>query len=309
MRSLYIAGRMHCGSTFLNVLLGAAPTAFPIGELVNGLKRGPQEICACGEPLESCPVWSKIAADYAATTGRDFFEDGKWLYDQADIKKFPTAYRAGNAEPWATYYQRQNDVLAAIGRVSGADIGIDSSKEFTRALLTLRADPKARVIHLIRKPVPIVGSYYWRQTKGSKFYFMKRSYDLAKLRFPALMLVAGSWNAGVIAGWFLERAAPGRVLHVSYEAFCTDPDAELARMGDFAGLDLSDVRAKVAAGSALPLQHALGGNDEIKTGDGTFTFVPNAGGRRAMPALYRWGASVFSAPGRLFQAVALKTTG
>src|SRR5690606_40703493 len=86
---------------------------------------------------------------------------------------------------WPTYLARQRDILAAIGAVTGAAVGVDSGKEFTRALLTLFSDPDAKVIHLVRKPVSIVGSYYWRQARGSQFHFNKRSYDVGMLRFPA----------------------------------------------------------------------------------------------------------------------------
>ncbi len=308
MRSLYIAGRMHCGSTFISVLLGAGHDAFAAGELINGLKRGRREPCACQRALEECEVWSAVAAEYGRRTGRDLFDDARWLYEQGGIRQFRRARAArGSGLPWSTYLARQRDILAAIGAVTGAAVGVDSGKEFTRALLILFSDPDAKVIHLVRKPVSIVGSYYWRQARGSQFHFNKRSYDVGMLRFPALMLVAASWNVGVVAGYLLERAAPGRVLHVSYEAFCADPETELRRIGEFAGLDLGPAIEKVAAGAALPLGHSLAGNDEIKTDDGTFTFVPNVSGRRKLPWIYRAGASVLSAPGRVFRSLALRS--
>ena len=101
------------------------------------------------------------------------------------------------------------------------------------------------------------------------------------------------------------RAAPGRVLHVSYEALCNDPAGELRRIGTFAGLDLSDAIAKVQQGAPISLRHSMAGNDEIKSDDGTFVFVPNAAGRRTMPWIYRVGAGILSAPGRAFRALAI----
>ena len=305
MQTLYIAGRMHCGSTFFNVLLGAGEGAFPIGELVS-LRRGRREPCSCGEALEDCAVWSAVEAEYRERTGRDFFADGKWIYDQGGILGFPSAWRAtGQSEPWATYLRFQREMIAAIAEVTGATTAIDSSKEFTRALLVLKGDPGARVVHLIRSPVAIVGSYYWRQERGGRFYFNKRNYELRLLRFPALMLVAATWNVGILAGYLLQRAAPGLVLHVSYEALCNDPADELRRIGAFAGLDLSEAIAKVQEGAPISLRHSMAGNDEIKSEDGTFVFVPNAAGRRTMPWIYRVSAGILSAPGRAFRALAI----
>src|SRR5690606_2468020 len=118
------------------------------------------------------------------------------------IHNFIKAFRSSeDEEPWASYCRIQGDLLAAIGAATSSSVGIDSSKEFTRALLTLKSDPEAKVIHLTRGPVAIVASYYWRQTKGSRFYFMKRSYHLGMLRFPGMMLVAVSWNVGALAGY------------------------------------------------------------------------------------------------------------
>ena len=304
MRTLYIAGRMHCGSTFLNVLLGAGEDAFPIGELISAMRRGKEELCSCGKPLHSCEIWGGAAQDYGDRTGRDFFEDGMWMYEQSSITKFQEVYRTrARQEPWKTYLVRQREVLRSIAAATGRGIGIDSSKEYTRALLVLFSDPDAKVLHLVRDPVSIVGSYYWRQTTGSRFYFLKRSFEIGRLRFPAMMLVALSWNVGVIAGKLLKRAFPERVLDVSYERFCNEPTEVLREIGAFADLDLSQVVAGVEEKRGFPLGHSLGGNAEIKTDSGTFTFVPNAGGRRRMPTAYRIGSWVFSIPGRTLRAI------
>jgi hypothetical protein len=97
------------------------------------------------------------------------------------------------------------------------------------------------------------------------------------------------------------------VLHVSYEALCTDPAAELRRIGAFAGIDLAEAIAQVEQGAPIPLRHTIAGNEEIKSDDGTFTFVPNASGRRRMPWPYRVGATALSAPGRAFAALVIRT--
>lgn len=307
-RSVYIAGRMHCGSTFLSTVLGADHQAMNIGELVNGMKRGPEQTCACGETLETCDFWSRVASAYAQRTGRDLFIDGKWLYDHADIRKFLTVYRQSELTgDWARYAELQNAIVDQIAQVAETPVIVDSSKEFTRGLLTLKAHPENRVVHLIRGPQAVVASYYWRQTQGSRFYFMKRNYDARLVRFPALMLIAVAWNVGIVAGWLQQRTARDRVLHVSYEKFCDNPASELARIGAFASIDVTKGQAAVTNATPIPLDHALGGNDEIKSDDRTFTFVPNAKGRRKMPLAYRIGVTILSAPGVMLQKLLLET--
>jgi hypothetical protein len=298
---------MHCGSTFLDVVLGNSPDVQSVGELVNGLNRGRDEACACGFKIHECEFWSRVIDEYNRDGSRDIFHDVSFLFKRSDIRKFISAYLPiGSLQKgdWDRYAEIDKDLVTAIGNVSGKNAIVDSSKEFTRSLMVAKGNSSAKVIHLLRKPVSIVGSYYWRQQQGSPFYFMKKSYTLGWLRFPALVLVAFSWNVGVAAALLIQLNRKGQVLHVIYEDFCEDPARELARISKFCDIDLTDVIDAIEQENDLLIGHSLAGNAEIKDGTG-FKLIPNKTGRREMPWLYRLMTLVVSFPGYLLTKFAL----
>lgn len=305
-RVLYIAGRMHCGSTFLSVLLGSCPGTISLGEPVTGLKRGPDERCGCGQAIGDCEFWSAVRRLYEQGQSGDLFGDVAWLYGRSDARRFLSAYMANlegaNASDseWMRFSRLNGRLLQAAAEAARKTVVVDSNKEFTRALMTLRSDSTARLIHLVRDPVVTIGSYYWRQTQGSRLYFMKRDYELKWARFPALMLVAASWNLGILLGLLIQWKCRSQVLNVSYERFCSDPVGELRRIAQFADLDVTGVVSGILGEHAFPVGHNLAGNAELKS-HGTFTFVPNASGRRKLPLHYRLGAWILTLPGQIIR--------
>lgn len=297
---IYIAGRMHCGSTILDTMLGTCANVFNCGELVNGLSRGESELCACGSPLRHCEFWSGIINPDAPPHTRD--DCLALLASCSDIRQFPSALLhalTGWPAAWNRYRQCNSALLTRIGEWSGKACILDSGKEFTRALMIARFAANARVLHLVRNPVSTVASYYWRQEMGSRFYFMKRSYSLHRLRFPALMLVAISWNVGIVAALLMQWVSPrNTVLHVSYEKLCRDPAGQLRRIGEFCGIDVSYPLRILQEQGSFGRFHRLAGNLENQS-SGEFRFIENSGGRRDLPPAYAIGTAVLTFPFRL----------
>jgi len=309
--TIYVMGRGQSGSTFLDVLIGNTPEVEGVGELVSGLNRGEDEICSCGETLGNCSYWSAVRKAYATRTeGRDLIADGAWLWRASDIRNFGKAARANLDEAgtkWAEYRQRNHDLMAAIAEVSGKAMILDSNKEFTRGLMLLKSDPNARVLHLHRAPKAIVGSRYYRlKEKNLPFKFLKKERQLTgPWLFPAMMLVAAAWSAGMVFGARVKARFPDRVLHVAYENLVSNPDAELKRIGDFLGVDTTDVRAGIREERSFSAGHNVGGNDLRH--EGGFKFVPNVKGRRKLPLVYRLGVHLFAAPGYLVRALFVRS--
>lgn len=304
-RAIYIMSRGHSGSTFLDVMLGTAPGVESIGEVVSGLNRGHAEICSCTKTAGECEYWQQVAAIYKERTGgRDLFEDGSWLWRKSDVRNFPKVLFANPDKPdteWNDYKIRNAALFGAVADVSGADAVLDSNKEFSRGLMLLKTDPKAKVLHLHRSPMAIIGSHYYRRKeKGLPFKFLKREYTPEAMFYPAMMLTALAWTVAMGLGTLMKVMYPKRVLHVRYESLVGDPENEIKRIGEFLEIDTSEIIRKAVEREPFMIGHNLGGN-ELRH-DGSFTFVPNVKGRRKLPAIYKIGASIFAAPGYLMRA-------
>jgi len=184
-----------------------------------------------------------------------------------------------------------------LSRSAGGVRILDSNKEYTRGLMYLKSYEHARVVHMVRNPVAIAGSHYYRVVeKGMPIGFMQKHFKPGPFLFPVLMVTVGlSWTVGMIAATVLKRRYPDKVLDVSYERLCTDPATEFRRLAAFLGTDLDEVIERIEKREPLLAGDTVGGN-ELKLA-GSFTFVPNAEGRRHLPAPYRWGIHACAFPG------------
>jgi hypothetical protein len=305
-RMLYIMGRGHSGSTFLDVMIGNVDGVESIGEVISGLNRGRNEICSCGLLAGDCPFWIAVAERYSTISGgRDLFDDGAWLWKQSDVLKFPQAVISGahfGGVRWNEYSARQRCLIDAVGEVSTASSVLDSNKEYSRALMLLRIQPEARVIHLHRSPLAILGSHYYRRKEqGQPFKFLKREYAPERSYPFVLMLTASAWSVGMALGLLIKVMYPKQVLNLRYEKLMAEPSSELARIGGFLQIDLAEVQAMVAERRPFSVGHNLGGN-ELRH-DGSFVFVPNVKGRRRLPLYLKVLAWPFALPGYLLRGL------
>lgn len=301
LQPIYIIGRRHSGTTFIDVVVGSCDGVTSLGEIVTGLHNGESEEISGGLTLGTSPFWSRARAIHTERTGRDLLEDGEELYQLSSIQRFASAYvsNVNRSTTWRHYASMNKDLIASLSAAAGGDRILDSNKEYTRGLMFLKGLSGARVLHVVRNPVSIAGSHYFRvREKGMPIGFMKRHFQAGPWLLPILMLTVGlSWTVGMMAACLLKARFRGRILDVSYERLCDDPEHELDRIGHFLGVDLSPVSAKVVAGEPLYVEHTVGGN-ELKQ-DGSFTFVANSRGRRQLPATYRVGMHATAWPGYL----------
>lgn len=169
IRVLYIGGWGRSGSTLLDRMLGQVPGVISLGEVREIWQSGLTENrpCGCGRPFRDCPFWQEV--------GREAF--GGW--DEVDVGRVRQLWQRFD-RPWGlpllmapaswsegrpglrTYRGYLERLYLAIGRVSGGEVLVDSSKIPTHALL-LHGVPAIdlRMVHLIRDARGVV--YSWER--------------------------------------------------------------------------------------------------------------------------------------------------
>ena len=324
-RMFYIMGRAHCGSTFLDVVLGNVDGVESVGEVTSGLKRGHAQMCSCGLRVGECPFWTDVAKNYREySQGRDLFVDGAWLWKESDARKLPHALFTGllrGGQRWEGYSKRQINLVAAIAETAHATAVLDSNKEYSRAIMLLKMRRDTKVIHLHRSPITTLASRHHRvKEAGTGFRFMKRTYYYRtesatesggginsnfapEWTYPVvLVLTAAAWSVGMALGLLIGAIYPRQVLNVSYESLMADPSRELTRIGQFLEVDTSNAQTSIADGQAFDIGHIVGGNNQVRHSR-TVTFDPKARGRRYLPTYIKCLAMPFALPGSILRAL------
>lgn len=171
---------------------------------------------------------------------------------------------------------------------------VDSSKEPTRALFIARFVPKARFIHLVRRPDAVIASHVKRIREGTGLRVLRRSYKQRWLAPVFLTVAAICGLVGNTLAAIACRNAPGRCIRVCYEDSCSCPGSDLERIGGFLGVDMETVITAVESGQSLPISHKIAGNRMRNSS--AFTFQPTKADSRPVPAYYRLAARILGWP-------------
>jgi hypothetical protein len=161
---------------------------------------------------------------------------------------------------------------------------LDSSKEITRALFFLRFLPSSRVIHLMRHPVSILQSDYYRLKGGTGFKFLRRRYHPKRLFGPVLFVSVLTWITGNLLSDLARAFGRERFLRVRYEDIIGDPIGQIDRIEAFLGTPLGEVRERVRSGRSFSVGHNIGGNHMRLAGE--FLFDPGKSRRGGLPVRF-----------------------
>jgi Sulfotransferase family len=269
VRVLSIGGTGQNGATLLTRMLGNLPSVIAVGELGRLWDKGliDNTPCGCGEPFHECPFWSAVGDEaYGGWDGidasaalalrrrverhRDHASLPRGLPRMAAPRLFP-----GYAADIERYLALLGPLYAAIGRVSGADVVVDSMKAPSHlyCLRRLRA-VDLRLVHLVRDPRGVAYS-------ASKHVPRQGGAPGAArvVSPPARTAVRWIWiNLAVDLLSVLD--VPTTV--VRYESFVQDPRAELERVASFAGIPLApgDLEFVGEGAVSLPRDHLVAGN-------------------------------------------------
>jgi hypothetical protein len=261
LRVVYIAGVGRSGSTVLDSVLGNHPQIQSVGELSRLANDAwiHDFYCSCGRRSKECPFWVQVYEAWCASNGKVSVE--QYVETQTLVERFrrlPVLVRENwkNSETFQLYSEQTLLILKAIQKVSGSSIIVDSSKGVERAyVLSLIPDIDLRVIQLVRDPRGVV----WSHKKAFKK-------DLEK-GLPRDIESQPAWRAALYwcrmnmeADWLRQRLGPEKALLVRYEDFMTNTLPVLQNIGDFIGVDLTDIESVINEGDELYFDHTIAGN-------------------------------------------------
>ncbi len=264
-RVVFLGGLGRSGTTLVERLLAALPGVCAVGEVVHLWQRGlvDGERCGCGEPFGDCPFWEQVGAVAFGGWGHVDPRRVLALKQAIDRTRFvPTL--AGPLLPGGLrrrldeYVALYAGIYAAVARITGASVLIDSSKHASLAFcLRWSRDIDLRVVHVVRDARAV--AYSWtkqvrRPEGGVGEQYMTRF-------TPARTAV--HWNAQNLAFHLLGlRGTPTRVLR--YERFLADPTGALRGLAAFVGVPLGEHGNELEflhdGYAELPPAHTVSGN-------------------------------------------------
>ena len=247
--TVYILAPGHSGSTLLNLMLGSHSRMCAVSELTylpgNVVQN---ETCTCGKSMRACGHWQTVARALQARLGFDVLAEPHRLdLGYADAPKGPyrgtRTYRAAwkvrrvlaylslvspLPTPGFLTHRFEQGVInrlalyEAIREASGADVVVDSSKEYLHGYAVYRHQPaQTRLILLTRDGRAVFNSNLRRGFNREYALRVWRNYYRFALRA-------------------LGRAAdPSHVLTLRYENLVTDPTRTLEKVCTWLGIDFS----------------------------------------------------------------------
>jgi Sulfotransferase family len=221
-RVLFIGGYTRSGSTLLERVLGRADGYFASGEIRHLWREGLKENrrCGCGDPFRECKFWREVFRDaYGSMDALDVDEvlqikesvDRFWRIPQIRWRTITPPHMRTHLTAYRSLLGR---LYESIGRVSGARVIIDSTKDSSHGhLLSTMASLDLDVVHLVRDSRAV--AYSWQRMKynpGSG-----REMD----RYGLLRTALG-WDAtNSLVGWL--RVHAHTYTRLRYEDFVADP--------------------------------------------------------------------------------------
>jgi hypothetical protein len=259
----YIGGAGRSGSTVLALLLGNVPGFVPIGGLNHLWERGLQKnyLCGCGVHFRECPFWEGV--------GREAF--GGWdALDVNEIVRLKSEVTRYRHWPWhlaprlrpafSSELVAYSDYLArlykAVKSISGCRVIVDNSHDLIPALLLQRMrGVRGHILHLVR------------DSRGVAFSLSKRARRSEAKTTPMYMDQYSAaqasivWLAGNLSYYTLWTSSLPK-LRLSYEMLVTSPAAEIERIAEFIGSELSASDLSVFDSDSIGISenHMISGN-------------------------------------------------
>jgi Sulfotransferase family len=256
---LFIAGTGRSGSTILANILGQIEGCISVGEMRYFWARGlvGDWYCGCGERFSTCGMWQKVVAEaFEGPDRADPADTARRLWRATRVRTLPRmAMTAFGRSPEMTddLAARIRRLYQTVASVSGCGTVIDSSKLPTYGRLIERTGLDVRVLHLVRDPR--AAAYSWLRRRKPRADATPTD-TMEVMSGAKSALLWDLWNGMATVFW----GRSDRYLRVRYEDFAREPQATVAAIARFAGLD-GNVLPFVAH-DAVDLQrsHTVSGN-------------------------------------------------
>ena len=162
VKIVFVIGWVRGGSTLLDVMLGELNGFFSAGEVRYIWDRGLQRawMCGCGKPLPACEVWTSVIRDAFGVSPAELASPhiAELHLELVRSKRIPRLLKQspGAGYAWKAldeYVSRLGALYRSIGKTTGANVVIDSSKFAQDAAIT-RLVPGVDVyfVHIVRDP-------------------------------------------------------------------------------------------------------------------------------------------------------------
>ncbi len=288
---VYLLSTGRSGSTLLDVLLGAQPECWTLGEFqLLDIGVGQQSPCGCHSPLGQCDFWGPILERVRRSMSFPIghFRSGRhpngkvvrWSLLPSILTGGPLPTQRSVAEAYATSNLRALEEAKEAAEEHQEDVTwlIDASKDPYR-LLWLQASGHfdIRVIHLVRRPEGFVANMMRSAGAQSKGAAIKYS---------------GRWLVDNLIGLALlwRMFWPDAVKRVHYEDLASDPERILGEICAWLNVSFDADRTRA---TRYAVNHGVAGN-RPRWESLPVTFEENW--RATLPPLHQRLISLVTAP-------------
>ena len=246
LKIIYIASSGRSGSTILDLLLGAHPSCWTLGEfhILPWELRTHVKPCGCGDSVENCPFWGSIVGelqDVLLHGSISRFRDSYWgsrplLFGEIPFLASQSPWHRQKRKEQLHKYGCDNErvltkVLDRAKALKGDQVTwlVDASKSVYRLLWLKEAGQfDVRVIHLVKDPRAFVYSMCKNRPGLSRPWWLWK----AALR----------WNVEnrLFDRLFQKHFTANEVLRMRYDDLASDPQSCLGRISKWLDVSADD---------------------------------------------------------------------
>ena len=288
VKVLYIMGRGRGGSTVLANVLGELDGFFSAGEvrslwdpIVSSGGR-----CGCGDPVESCEVWSRVIE------GVDAREVSRLQNEVVRERNLPRIIRQRNRGGYPAlddFARAMGEVYRRLAAITNSRVIVDSSKRPSYGAF-LRSLPGISVfyLHLVRDPR--ASAHSWKQRRHESAtpgaVVTQRGALDSTLRWDLLNLEAEVVRIS---------ETPLTFARLRYEDFVAEPRATTMRLAAFAGELVEPTPFEDDRCVHMGVHHTIAGNPS-RYASGLVRIRDSGDWRRTQSRSDRWITTLMSAP-------------
>ncbi len=224
---LYISGYGRSGSTVVDIALGQFPGVFGAGELGNLPRHvwANNEYCACGAQVRECDLWSDIVEAWLEGEPPGTMAHYARLCNRFEALRDPLQLMGVGAwsPSFREYARLTHRLFAAIQRITGCRVIVDSSKNPMRAIALSRMKHiDLSLVHLMRDGRGVAWSMMKTHSVDPKAGVQRPVGGAPALR------TAHRWIAfNILTEIAARRLGAKRSVRLRYEDFTEDAQAAL----------------------------------------------------------------------------------